>query len=45
LKDAVSPGPRIILLDKYLVARIPSEFAYRPILSGRWMEVGLIERR
>jgi 4-amino-4-deoxy-L-arabinose transferase-like glycosyltransferase len=45
LKDAVSSGPRIILLDKYLVPRIPDEFAYRQIISGRSMEVGIIERR
>jgi hypothetical protein len=45
LKDAVSSGPRIILLDKYLVPRMPAEFAYRPIVSGRSMEVGIIERR
>jgi 4-amino-4-deoxy-L-arabinose transferase-like glycosyltransferase len=44
LKDAVSSGPRIILLDKYLVPRIPSEFAYKQIVSGRSMEVGIIER-
>ncbi|HEX3966695.1 MAG TPA: glycosyltransferase family 39 protein [Edaphobacter sp.] len=45
LKDALSSGPRLILLDKYLVPRIPREFAYRPIASGRSMEVGIIERR
>ncbi len=45
LNDAVSSGPRIILLDKYLVARIPSELAYRRIVSGRSMEVGIVERR
>lgn len=44
LKDAVSSSPRIILLDKYLVARIPHEFVYRPIVTGRWMEIGIIER-
>jgi 4-amino-4-deoxy-L-arabinose transferase-like glycosyltransferase len=45
LKDAVSYGPRIILLDKYLVSRIPNEFAYRQIISGRSMEVGIIKQR
>ena len=45
LRDAVSFEPRIILLDKYLVPRIPGEFAYRHIVSGRSMEVGIIERR
>jgi hypothetical protein len=44
LKDAVASGPRIILLDKYLVQQIPTEFSYRPILSGRSMEVGVIAR-
>jgi 4-amino-4-deoxy-L-arabinose transferase-like glycosyltransferase len=44
LKDAVAPGPRIILLDKYLVQQIPSEFSYRQIVSGRAMEVGVIAR-
>jgi 4-amino-4-deoxy-L-arabinose transferase-like glycosyltransferase len=44
LEDAVAPGPRIILLDKYLVQQIPSEFSYRQILSGRSMEVGVIAR-
>jgi 4-amino-4-deoxy-L-arabinose transferase-like glycosyltransferase len=41
-EDAVASGPRIILLDKYLVRQIPSEFSYKPILSGRSMEVGVI---
>ena len=45
LKDAVSSGPRIILLDKYLVPRIPSEFAYRQIISGHSMEVGIIDAK
>jgi 4-amino-4-deoxy-L-arabinose transferase-like glycosyltransferase len=44
LEDAVSPGPRIILLDKALVQRIPSQFSYRQILTGRAMEVGVIAR-
>jgi 4-amino-4-deoxy-L-arabinose transferase-like glycosyltransferase len=45
LKAAVSSGPRIILLDKYLVPSIPSEFAYKPLISGNSMEVGIIEQR
>jgi 4-amino-4-deoxy-L-arabinose transferase-like glycosyltransferase len=44
LEDAVSPGPRIILLDKSLVQQIPSEFSYKQILTGRAMEVGVITR-
>jgi 4-amino-4-deoxy-L-arabinose transferase-like glycosyltransferase len=45
LEDAVASGPRIILLDKYLVQQIPSEFSYNQIVSGRSMEVGIITRR
>jgi len=45
LEDAVATGPRIILLDKYLVPQIPTGFSYKQIVSGRSMEVGLIERR
>jgi 4-amino-4-deoxy-L-arabinose transferase-like glycosyltransferase len=45
LEDAVASGPRIILLDKYLVQQIPSRFSYKQIVSGRSMEVGLIARR
>jgi 4-amino-4-deoxy-L-arabinose transferase-like glycosyltransferase len=44
LEDAVAPGPRIILLDKYLVQQIPSRFSYKQILSGQAMEVGVIAR-
>jgi 4-amino-4-deoxy-L-arabinose transferase-like glycosyltransferase len=44
LKDAVAHGPRIILLDRYLVESIPGEFSYKPIVSGRWMEVGIVAR-
>jgi 4-amino-4-deoxy-L-arabinose transferase-like glycosyltransferase len=44
LADAVAPGPRIILLDKYLVRRIPSEFSYKQIISGKEVEVGVIAR-
>jgi 4-amino-4-deoxy-L-arabinose transferase-like glycosyltransferase len=45
LAHAVASGPRIILLDKYLVQQIPSGFSYRPINSGRFMEVGLVSRQ
>jgi len=45
LGDAVAAGPRIILLDKYLVQQIPAALSYRPIASGRFMEVGLIGRQ
>ncbi len=44
LENAV-PEPRIILLDKSLIQQIPNEFSYKPILSGRSMEVGLITRK
>jgi hypothetical protein len=45
LEEAVASGPRIILLDKYLVQQIPSGFFYNQIVSGRSMEVGIIARR
>jgi 4-amino-4-deoxy-L-arabinose transferase-like glycosyltransferase len=45
LADALDSGPRIILLDKYLIPQIPSQFSYHSILSGRSMEVGTIARR
>jgi 4-amino-4-deoxy-L-arabinose transferase-like glycosyltransferase len=44
LEDAVSTGPRIILLDRSLVQQIPSKFSYKQILTGRAMEVGVITR-
>jgi 4-amino-4-deoxy-L-arabinose transferase-like glycosyltransferase len=44
LEDAVAAGPRMIMLDKYLVRRIPSDFSYKQIVSGQWMEVGVIAR-
>jgi hypothetical protein len=44
LADAVASGPRIILLDKYLVRQIPSQFSYQPIVSGQSMELGVIAR-
>jgi 4-amino-4-deoxy-L-arabinose transferase-like glycosyltransferase len=42
LAEAVASGPRIILLDKYLVQQIPSRFSYKQIISGHSMEVGVI---
>jgi len=45
LDDALASGPRIILLDKYLVPQIPSQFSYRPIASGRSMEIGTINQK
>lgn len=45
LDQAIVSGPRIILLDRYLVQQIPAEYSYHPILVGNSVEVGLIERR
>jgi hypothetical protein len=45
LDDALASGPRMVLLDKYLVQQIPGRFSYRQIVSGRSMEVGLIARQ
>jgi 4-amino-4-deoxy-L-arabinose transferase-like glycosyltransferase len=45
LAEALASGPRIILLDKYLVPQIPSEFSFEPITSGRSMEIGVIARK
>jgi 4-amino-4-deoxy-L-arabinose transferase-like glycosyltransferase len=45
LEDALSSGPRVILLDKYLVPQIPGNLSYKQILSGRSMEIGYIARR
>lgn len=45
LDQAMASGPRIILLDRYLVEHIPGEYSYHPLLVGNSMEVGLIERR
>jgi 4-amino-4-deoxy-L-arabinose transferase-like glycosyltransferase len=45
LDDALASGPRMVLLDKYLVQQIPSRFSFKPIASGRSMEVGLIARQ
>jgi 4-amino-4-deoxy-L-arabinose transferase-like glycosyltransferase len=45
LDDALGSGPRMVLLDKYLVQQIPSRYSYRQIASGRSMEVGLIARQ
>jgi len=40
--DAVSNQPRLILLDRSLVARIPAGFTYTPIESHGAMELGTI---
>ena len=45
LDDALVSGPRIILLDKYLVPLIPAQFSYHSIVSARSMEVGTIRRK
>jgi hypothetical protein len=45
LDDALASGPRMVLLDKYLVQQIPRRFFYKPIASGQSMEVGLIARQ
>jgi 4-amino-4-deoxy-L-arabinose transferase-like glycosyltransferase len=45
LSDALASQPRIILLDKYLIPQIPTQFSYHPIVSGRSMEVGTITRK
>jgi hypothetical protein len=45
LDRAMAAGPRIILLDRYLVQQIPGEYSYHPILVGNSMEVGLMEHR
>jgi 4-amino-4-deoxy-L-arabinose transferase-like glycosyltransferase len=45
LEDALTSGPHMILLDRYLVQQIRPEFSYHPILSGQSMEVGVIARR
>jgi 4-amino-4-deoxy-L-arabinose transferase-like glycosyltransferase len=45
LDDTLDSGPRIILLDRYLVLQIPARFSYDPIISGQSMEIGTIRRR
>lgn len=40
----IGSEPRLILLDKSLVPRIPQEFAYTPIESGKTIELGSIVR-
>jgi 4-amino-4-deoxy-L-arabinose transferase-like glycosyltransferase len=44
LDQMVIAEPRLILLDKSLVNRIPQGMAYAPLASGRVMEVGTIRR-
>jgi hypothetical protein len=45
LDTVVDAQPRLILLDKSLVAGIPAEVIYTPIESGRTVELGSIVRR
>jgi 4-amino-4-deoxy-L-arabinose transferase-like glycosyltransferase len=45
LEEAVSSGPHLLLLDRYLVPQIPAAFSYQPILTGRSMEIGIIAHR
>jgi hypothetical protein len=44
LDTMVTTEPRVILLDKSLVNRIPRGMVYAPIASGAVMEVGTIRR-
>jgi 4-amino-4-deoxy-L-arabinose transferase-like glycosyltransferase len=44
LDTMVTTEPRVILLDKSLVNRIPRGMVYAPIASGAGMEVGTIRR-
>jgi len=42
LEDAVGPEPRLILLDKSLIDRIPAGLTYTPIQSSATVELGTI---
>jgi 4-amino-4-deoxy-L-arabinose transferase-like glycosyltransferase len=42
--EAITREPRLILLDRVLVAQIPSAFSYKPIESQGGMELGTIAR-
>ena len=44
LAEAVTSEPRLILLDRVLVASIPARFAYTPIQSQGTVELGTIVR-
>jgi 4-amino-4-deoxy-L-arabinose transferase-like glycosyltransferase len=44
LDQMVTAEPRVILLDKNLVSRIPQGMVYQPLASGTLMEVGTIRR-
>ncbi|MGH9597471.1 MAG: hypothetical protein ACRD3K_11800, partial [Edaphobacter sp.] len=45
LNEAIASGSHLLLLDKPLIQRIPSGYSYRPIVSGRYMEVGIIAKQ
>ena len=44
LDRMVTTEPRVVLLDKNLVSRIPQGMRYEPMASGALMEVGTIRR-
>jgi 4-amino-4-deoxy-L-arabinose transferase-like glycosyltransferase len=44
LGEMVTAEPRVILLDKRLLSRVPQGMVYAPIVSGATMEVGTIRR-
>lgn len=43
--SALNQGPRLLLLDRSLVPLLPADLSYEPIATGRWMEVGLVQKR
>ena len=45
LDDAIASGPRLLLLDKSLIQQIPDGDSYQPIVSGQFMEIGVIAKR
>jgi hypothetical protein len=45
LSDEVTQRPRLILLDKVLVAQVPAGYLYTPIESNKSMELGAIVRK
>ncbi len=44
LREAITKGPRLILIDKSLIAEIPAEFRYTQIESRDTVELGSIVR-
>ena len=44
LDQMVTTEPRVILLDKNLVSRVPQGMVYVPLVSGKIMQVGTIRR-